>query len=425
MKATVFQTHKRSAEKFQFIQDKYCIEENSKVFAIADGTTQSFQSNVWADLLVTEFCRNPKFEAVEFIELACNAAGVVWNERQSFSAHSAFASLEEEKFKGGSTSTFLGVKIDSNSLCRVMGVGDCNLFIIKKSGRLDSYPFQSFEEISANQSFLNTIELISGKYELSNCFSSSFRLEDGDELVLCSDAFAKMILKDSGLLHEFLHLHRWNNFISKIEKCWSNNLLEEDDITMIRISEFNIEILNSNDVNFILPPEGFIFPPPSPPWPSPEPFLKISEMDLKTIMYNFSCIQKDFQEIKCKQNKLERLFIVMIGLIGVVIILFVLVNLREIESSIIGPAKLDKKDEQFELPKEERRTEANESKQKKNPVKTVNETKTPSQKKSEGSNLKGGLKENTSEKKMKTQNEGKSSNSSSEKGSLEGKKNDN
>ena len=67
MGITVLQLHKRASYEFKHIQDKYAINSNKKTFALADGTTQSFNSEIWAELITKGFVANPIFNSNELI----------------------------------------------------------------------------------------------------------------------------------------------------------------------------------------------------------------------------------------------------------------------------------------------------------------------------------------------------------------------
>ena len=64
-----FQIHKRSSYEFKFIQDKVAISEKNNVVAISDGTTQSFWSDKWAEILTESFVENPTFEKDKFANI--------------------------------------------------------------------------------------------------------------------------------------------------------------------------------------------------------------------------------------------------------------------------------------------------------------------------------------------------------------------
>ena len=57
MNVKIFQLHKRSVYEYSSIQDKYSFNASQGVFAIADGATQGYKSEIWANLLVDNFVK--------------------------------------------------------------------------------------------------------------------------------------------------------------------------------------------------------------------------------------------------------------------------------------------------------------------------------------------------------------------------------
>ena len=110
MRIKAFHTHKKSSVIYKYVQDKFYINPENKSIAIADGTTQSFRSEFWSELLVTEFCKSPTFDVDEFFTFSKELAHKIQSSTPSFSTNPAIASLERKKFNDGSTSTFLGVQ---------------------------------------------------------------------------------------------------------------------------------------------------------------------------------------------------------------------------------------------------------------------------------------------------------------------------
>ena len=61
MDIKVLQIHKKASIEYKHIQDKYNFSTSNKCFALSDGTTQSFKSELWASMLVENFVKNPLF----------------------------------------------------------------------------------------------------------------------------------------------------------------------------------------------------------------------------------------------------------------------------------------------------------------------------------------------------------------------------
>ena len=324
MNSKIFQTHKKSSIHFKHVQDKFCINNDIRCIAIADGTTQSFRSEFWSELLVNEFCQNPTFNSSEFLIWAKHLAEKIQFSNPKFSENQAIASLEKRKFNNGSTSTFMGIQFISSTTFKCISIGDCNLFLIRNNGEISTFPFDSIDGLNENSSFLNTANLLNENPSPIVFSNKEINFEKGDEIILCTDAISRLFLSDRKWIKEIVSLDNFEDFIKIIEELWMSNLLEEDDITIIYLSDLNSRSLN------VIPPTNFAFPepPPTPPIP-PIPTLVgeeendkliLTSMDIQTIMHNFSCIEKDFSEIKKRQKLQENLLLIISGLLTLILV---------------------------------------------------------------------------------------------------------
>lgn len=348
MKFKVFHTHKKSALTYNFVQDKFEINPENKTIAIADGTTQSFRSEFWSELLVKEFCKNPKFLEEDFLSLSKVLASNIQSSSPVFSENPAIASLEKRKFSEGSTSTFLGVQFIDQNTFNVISVGDCNLFLIRKNGNIISHPFESIDDLNENQSFLNTVNLLSDEPKKIEISKVELKFEEGDQLIICTDAISRLFLSDKKWFDEILCFDTFELFIQKIEELWSNNVLEEDDITIVFMSTSLKSPIS------IIPPKGFSFPEPPPPPPPPpggddDTDFKLTDMDIKTIMHNFSCIQNDFIEIKKKQKFHEILLISIVGLLSMILLILIF-NSSSDDTPVVNPTPTPKTEKKQPTP---------------------------------------------------------------------------
>ena len=354
MNFKVFHTHKKSSLTYNFVQDKFYINPENKTIAIADGTTQSFRSEFWSELLVQEFCKYPTFETKDFLNLSKSLADKIQSTSPVYSQRSAIASLEKDKFSKGSTSTFLGIQFRDKNTFDVVNVGDCNLFIIKKNGDISTYPFDSIDNLNNNQSFLNTINLLKEEPDPIEISQVQLKFEDGEKLLLCTDAISRLFLSDKRWIDEIVNLDSFDLFIQKIEELWRNAVLEEDDITIIYMSD------TIQNTLYLTPPVGFSFPEPTPtppfipipPLPGEDDSnLKLTDMDIKTIMHNFNCIQNDFIEIKKKQNFHEILLLSAVGLLSMILLVLVF-NFFSEENPVVNSApdaKTEKKTDESSM----------------------------------------------------------------------------
>lgn len=256
MEIKVFQVHKRASVKFSSIQDKVNFNLDTQTVAISDGTTQSIDSNLWAEILTAEFANNPIFNISFFISKLKNIAEEYNNRPISFNPSPAIASLEKNKYKAGSTATFLGIRFnDESSLLEYISCGDSMLFHCTNNGIL-SYPFKSLIELNNNNDFINSQsilnlddELMKDKFEVG-----SLEIDKNDTIILATDALSRLFLNDLSMLSEFLKFEDFDSFLDFCLNSWDKHKLEEDDLTFVVLT------LNKNGFRNHLPPVNFQFP---------------------------------------------------------------------------------------------------------------------------------------------------------------------
>jgi serine/threonine protein phosphatase PrpC len=160
MDIKVLQLHKRASYEFKHIQDKYALDSDTKIFALADGTTQSFNSEIWAEIITKEFVSNPTFNTKELINIFKNQVAKYKNTNFEFSSNPAKASLEKAKQNKGGTSTFMGLQFKSENKVELISCGDTNLFLINSENKVIGYPFSNVDNLDENNYFINTEQLI-------------------------------------------------------------------------------------------------------------------------------------------------------------------------------------------------------------------------------------------------------------------------
>jgi serine/threonine protein phosphatase PrpC len=254
MSLKILQLHKRDSYEFKFIQDKVSYTENQKCFAVADGTTQSFRSEVWAEIVTNAFINTPALEPESLIKLFGKSAEGFRNLDFKLSDNPAKASLERTKLSHGATATFIGAKLEDNNQLSIVSLGDSNLFILRNN-ELQSFPFKSVDELDRNNHFLNTEKFLSNEVEPEFFQRTTVQLADGDLVILATDALSRLLLKDRSALDRLLQIQDFDGFHNFCLDYWSKRELEEDDITAL---------IYSNDTSdktlSIVPPHGFSFP---------------------------------------------------------------------------------------------------------------------------------------------------------------------
>ena len=253
MNVRVFQLHKRSSYEYRNIQDKVAINQSNNSLAISDGTTQSFNSEIWAEIITKEFVGKPSFDAKVLLETFITSAKKFKERKFEFNANPAKAALEKDKLKKGSTATFIGLQYKNNCV-QAISIGDSNVFLVNEQG-ITAFPFSDLDSLDANNDFINTEKLISDEIEVKSFKVSSFAIKQKNKLILSTDALSRLILKDSKVLKELMALKNFYEFKDLCLKYWEQKVLEEDDITAVIVDFYQV-----SDTVYNLPAADFSFP---------------------------------------------------------------------------------------------------------------------------------------------------------------------
>ena len=303
----LIQLQKRASYTYQDIQDKAAWNNGNRTFALADGTTQSFNSEKWAQIITEKFVASPSFEPEQIINLFTDCALKFANEVFIFSPKPAVAVLEKAKKAKGASATFLGLQFLQNNTAKVISCGDTNLFMVNSKGNFIKYfPYYSIEELNANNHFLNTVQLIEQKIDGSYFQVTNLQFSKDKVYIMATDALSRLFLKNKKTIKEVMQIKNFDMLHRFCLKYWDKKELEEDDISAIIINQDG-----SDKVEQIIPPADFAFPKEQLPDFTPTPILPNNEipiftnMQMQEIYHQFSCVANDFREVKRNQKTLE------------------------------------------------------------------------------------------------------------------------
>lgn len=253
MKIKTLQLHKRSVNSYNDIQDKYHYDINKGIFAISDGATQGFRSEIWAKMMTEKFIQNPEFNTDNFISNLQKYAQEFSNISFEENPNPALRQVELRKKADGSYATFMGVQI-INSTMHYISSGDVCGFIISDKG-ISSFPFQSIGDLDNDKGFLSTQRLLNNQVKVEQFKQNSIQIKEGDIIILMTDAIARLALRDNKIMNTIINLADFDSFKDYIMKEWESKRLEEDDITICVIENTH----NTEEKN-IHPPKDFEFP---------------------------------------------------------------------------------------------------------------------------------------------------------------------
>lgn len=254
MRVTILQIHKRSSHEFKYIQDKFSISKNNTVIALADGTTQSFRSEIWAEMLVDEFTNHPTSKPTQLIKQFRNCATRFKKITFEYSKTPATALLEKTKQRKGATASFLGIQLKSNNTLELISVGDVNVILIRTNKKIEFFPFSDLNKLDAESNFINSEELVKNNFKTSSIRLNKIQLMNGDKVIATTDALARLLLQKPDKINDLVTLNNFSNLLFFCNKHWNNHDLQEDDISAIILDP-----KEKNELVLFKPPENFKF----------------------------------------------------------------------------------------------------------------------------------------------------------------------
>ena len=257
MNCKVLQIQKRDSVKPEEIQDRYSIHFENKVFALSDGTTQSFKSEIWSEMITDSFAKSPHFSPKEWVKHLKLSAQKFKDLRFTYSSNFAIKSLEKEKEKNGASATFLGIKINEDYTVDVISCGDSVLFHIQSGEKssIRSFPFDAIEVMESETRFANTEDLLSDKVDDSFFHTVTLECAEKDTVILASDALGRLLLSNPDEISRLLEIDSFEGLKNFCLERWQVNRLEEDDI-----SALIVPIGDISHIKEIVPQESFRWP---------------------------------------------------------------------------------------------------------------------------------------------------------------------
>ncbi len=353
MALKILQLHKRASYKYNYIQDKYAYSQETRCYAIADGATQSFNPELWADLITKRFIENPAFEPDALIGLFKSCAEEFSKLKYEFSPNPAIASLERDKLKRGATSTFIGAIIKNDNTLSIISCGDSNTFILR-SDKIIPFPSTSLDELDEKKHFLNTAKLSDNEVNKDFFVQQVIHLQQGDTIILASDALSRLMLKNPSTCNTLLQINDFENLHTFCLEQWEQRWLEEDDITAIIIQD-----IHSEAVQEIFPPADFSFPKEKEFEFIPSELNyynnELTGNDMQQLFQEITRLRQDLSEIR-KDSKLQKtLLIICVGLITILNLFFLYNNFQNKEEEKIK--RLESQVQDYEAKVEEKTTE--------------------------------------------------------------------
>lgn len=227
------------------MEDAVKIATDAHRIAVSDGASESFDSKIWAQLLVDLFSQSSRFDweglvtAVQLYDKQFNPSELSWSKQAAF--------------ERGSFATLLGVEINpAGSQVSILSVGDSLAILLSGDDSVQSFPYMDSQQFQQRPELLCTKSAHNSFVESSDFDSSHSMIWDLQALtapvLLCmTDALGEWALKmkEDGL-------PQWAILLSleKIEDLERLVLTERearrmriDDVTLVSIAlngDYNI-----------------------------------------------------------------------------------------------------------------------------------------------------------------------------------------
>lgn len=265
-------THKES-ENDSDCQD-YCRIENN-CCAIADGASQSFYPNLWAKLLVDNFCKNPNINEKnwetwlrdiqsDWLSIVTEKVDLLRDRKTS----SWVTNQNRLNSREPATSTFVGLNFELlTDQLKVSIVGDSCLFILENDKLEKTYLLNCSDDFSDRPRYL-------ASYRKDNDFSPDFltigieeniAIESDSSLyfILATDALSEYIFnsreQNIDIFKSLLKVSSKEEFESFVSQARTqkNPRLKNDDISLVILKCENARLGNVNKVtNQLNQPRG-------------------------------------------------------------------------------------------------------------------------------------------------------------------------
>ena len=236
--------------------DNFAVNIANNRFAVADGSSSDFFSNIYAKLLADTFVAEGKemFEEERIKELNLTWRNQVQQKLSDAGCKpGSFPYVRFQKMDPG-CSTLIGLHLyesDADLKYRCSGLGDSVLFFIPKGEKIPSLQFSSYsnKEYSLDQSVeFGYVPIISRSYStkwIDDLKEVEGKLQEG-VFYLMTDGLAEWILRrDNGEIFEkfemLSNIHSQEDFLSYIDDIRSKGA-HNDDMTLMKVYIDNLSL---------------------------------------------------------------------------------------------------------------------------------------------------------------------------------------
>ena len=241
----VFQTSK-AGNKPEECEDALSFDPQGRLFAIADGATDSVFQRLWAGLLVKGFINHPPdfsrpSSVKEWFGGWLKTQQEQWNKNIPPLDTLSWSGYNKVKMTGGQA-TFLGIYFfPDKPVWKGIAFGDCNFFHFLNGGQVlyDYKPLIYSDEFGSSPVALSSINP-KPELMLSHMMEIMGDYHKGDIILLATDALAAWLVKEietdkASPWDTVLSLNTPDEFETFVNKLRSEKKIRNDDTSLIMI----------------------------------------------------------------------------------------------------------------------------------------------------------------------------------------------
>jgi serine/threonine protein phosphatase PrpC len=225
-------------------EDKLRACDNRQIYALSDGAGESYNSSLWADVLVESwFTSPPRRNFLRWLKKAIK-------EYKSRSDTANMSWSQEAAFERGSFASLLALHRTQESDLRVTAVGD-SIALVVAGGQVHwSFPYATADQFRVRPHLLSTIlsrnlgpffvaatKAMRENNPAGPCHASVPLRGQEDRLLCVTDALGEWLLREcddrSERVHRILTVNSEDAFVTLVEEERAAGAMRRDDTTLL------------------------------------------------------------------------------------------------------------------------------------------------------------------------------------------------
>ena len=214
-----------------------CIAHAENIYALSDGATDAAYSEIWAEILVQEYCSSrPDLTEIESLQQWLETCRSRWRVREAEIRLGNLPYFTVEKLRGGSHATFLSLVVEqSPPRWQACAFGDTCAFVVSDDVLAEAFPITQTGAFGNTPSLIATSKLV----KMPQFKVAAGAAKAGDQIYMATDALAEWFMRRNDL-----GLKPWNEleghlsagtFERFIRESRLDGSMRDDDVAVMSI----------------------------------------------------------------------------------------------------------------------------------------------------------------------------------------------